>query len=159
MIVFVNLGPRAIARIAKECGVERLIHVSALNATENPEPLMLKEGSKYLSAKWRGVNTQNIVFLSFFSRLACYSCPTGELAVREEFPEAVIVRPSDIYGSADRFLTYYAAYWRRQGKGMPLWKKGEQTVKQPVFVSDVASGILNIVRNSDTNGQIYQAIG
>lgn len=56
---FVNVifvGPRTIARIAKECGVERLIHVSALNATENPKPLMLKEGSKYLSAKWRGLH-------------------------------------------------------------------------------------------------------
>ncbi|XP_046650068.1 NADH dehydrogenase [ubiquinone] 1 alpha subcomplex subunit 9, mitochondrial-like [Daphnia pulicaria] len=129
-------GPRTIARIAKECGVERMIHVSALNATEKPEPLMLKEGSKFLSAKWR-----------------------GELAVREEFPEAVIFRPSDIYGSEDRFVTYYAAFWRRQGAGMPLWKKGEHTIKQPVCVGDVAQGILNAARNIDTNGQIYQAIG
>uniref|UniRef100_A0A8J2WPD0 NADH dehydrogenase [ubiquinone] 1 alpha subcomplex subunit 9, mitochondrial n=1 Tax=Daphnia galeata TaxID=27404 RepID=A0A8J2WPD0_9CRUS len=129
-------GPRNIARIAKECGVERMIHVSALNAIEHPEPLMLKEGSKFLSAKWR-----------------------GEMAVREEFPEAVIFRPSDIYGSEDRFITYYAAFWRRQGAGMPLWKKGEQTIKQPVSVSDVAQGILNAARNFDTNGQIYQAIG
>lgn len=81
------------------------------------------------------------------------------MAVREEFPEAVIFRPSDIYGSEDRFITYYAAFWRRQGAGMPLWKKGEQTIKQPVSVSDVAQGILNAARNFDTNGQIYQAIG
>ena len=84
---------------------------------------------------------------------------TGELAVREEFPEAVIIRPSDMFGNRDRFLTYYASFWRRQGKGMPLWKKGEQTVKQPVFVSDVAQGILNAARNVDTNGRTYQAIG
>lgn len=83
----------------------------------------------------------------------------GEHAVRDEFPEAVIIRPSDMYGSGDRFLRHYAAFWRRQGKGMPLWKKGEQTFKQPVFVSDVAQGIVNILRNPDTNGQLYQAIG
>lgn len=47
-------GPKTIARIAKECGVERMIHLSALNASENPEHLILKEGSKFLSAKWRG---------------------------------------------------------------------------------------------------------
>jgi NADH dehydrogenase (ubiquinone) 1 alpha subcomplex subunit 9 len=129
-------GPQTIARIAKECGVEKLIHVSALNATEDPEPLILKEGSKFLSAKWK-----------------------GELAVREEFPEAVIFRPSDIYGQEDRFLTHYASFWRRQMRMMPLWKKGEQTFKQPVFVSDVAQGILNASRDVDTNGQTYQAIG
>jgi len=49
-----NLGPQKIARIARECGVKRLIHVSALNAQENPEPLMLKKGSEFLIAKWKG---------------------------------------------------------------------------------------------------------
>lgn len=84
---------------------------------------------------------------------------SGENAVREVFPEAVIFRPADIYGQEDRFLTHYAAFWRRQLRGMPLWKKGEETFKQPVFVSDVAQGILNASRDPDTNGQIYQAIG
>lgn len=31
-----------------------MIHISSLNATESPEPLILKEGSATLSAKWRG---------------------------------------------------------------------------------------------------------
>ena len=33
----------------------------------------------------------------------------GELAVREEFPEATILKPSDIFGSEDRFIHYYAS--------------------------------------------------
>jgi len=131
-----NKGPRAIARIAKECGVERMIHVSSLNANEDPDPMILKEGSGYLTAK-----------------------ALGELAVREEFPEAVILRPSDMYGQGDRFMTHYASFWRRQFRFLPLWHKGEQTYKQPVFVSDVAQGILNIARDPSTNGKIYQAIG
>ncbi len=134
-------GAQTIARIARECGVRRLIHVSALNAAEAPEPLlthplMLRKGSQYLATKW-----------------------AGERAVREEFPEAVIFRPADMYGQEDRFLTYYASYWRRQLKGMPLWKKGEHTVKQPVFFSDVAQGILNAARDPDTDGNVYQAVG
>jgi len=129
-------GPRTIARIAKECGVKKLIHVSALNASEDPEPLMLKEGSGWLSAKWR-----------------------GEMAVREEFPEAVIFRPSDMYGQEDRFLSHYASFWRRQWRAVPLWHKGEKTFKNPVFVSDVAQGIVNASRDADTDGKVYQAIG
>lgn len=74
-------GARRIARIAKEAGVKRFIHVSALNASEKPKPHLLKKGSGFLQSKWK-----------------------GEMAVREEFPEAVIFRPADIYGQEDRFL-------------------------------------------------------
>lgn len=47
-------GPKRIARIAKECGVERMIHVSALNVTDKPESHILPEGSKTLSTKLKG---------------------------------------------------------------------------------------------------------
>lgn len=76
-------GARNIARIAKEAGVKKFIHVSALNAAEHPEPHVLPQGSKFLRSKW-----------------------LGEQAVREEFPEAIIFRPSDVYGQEDRFLRY-----------------------------------------------------
>lgn len=36
----------------------------------------------------------------------------GELAVRKEFPEATIIRPSDVYGQEDRFLMLYQSKWR-----------------------------------------------
>lgn len=42
---------------------------------------------------------------------------------------------------------------------MPLWYKGERTEKQPVYVGDVALGIINALKDPDTAGQIYQAIG
>lgn len=74
-------GARAIARAAKKAGVERLIHFSALNADENPEPTVLTKGSQFLASKYR-----------------------GEKAVLEEFPEATIFRPADMYGQEDRFL-------------------------------------------------------
>lgn len=129
-------GARNIAKICKEMGVERLIHLSALNAEPEPEGHVLKGGSNFLRSKYY-----------------------GELAVREAFPEATIIRPADIYGSEDRFLRYYAHIWRRQFRAFPLWHKGERTVKQPVYVSDIAQAILNCAKDPDTAGKVYQAVG
>lgn len=42
---------------------------------------------------------------------------------------------------------------------MPLYKNGMATIKQPVFVSDVAQGIVNAARDPDTRCQTYQAVG
>lgn len=42
---------------------------------------------------------------------------------------------------------------------LPLWDKGEKTEKQPVSIHDVISGIVAIVRNSDTVGKTYQFVG
>ncbi|XP_060838135.1 NADH dehydrogenase [ubiquinone] 1 alpha subcomplex subunit 9, mitochondrial [Rhopalosiphum padi] len=129
-------GARRIARISREMGVERLIHVSALNVDPLPAPIYLKKGSGFLASK-----------------------KAGEQAVRDEFPDATIFRPSDIYGQGDRFLLMYSHAWRRTQQRVVLWKKGEQTVKQPVAVSDVAYGILNAMLDKSTSGKIYQAVG
>lgn len=129
-------GARRLARISREMGVERFIHLSALNLSPQPDPILLSTGSQYLRSKY-----------------------FGELAVREEFPEATIIRPSDIYGQEDRFLRLYASNWRHQMRGVPLWKNGEQTEKQPVFISDVAQAIVNAAKDPDTAGKVYQAIG
>jgi NADH dehydrogenase (ubiquinone) 1 alpha subcomplex subunit 9 len=83
----------------------------------------------------------------------------SELAVRKEFPVAIIFRTSDIYGQEDRFLRYYAHIWRRQLRGMPLWYKGERTEKQPVFVSDLAQGIVNAIKDHGSVGKDHGSVG
>lgn len=105
-------GARRLARIAKEEGVKKFVHVSALNASPNPPPVFLPDGSQFYRSKY-----------------------DGEAAVREEFPEAVIVRPSDMYGMEDRFVNYYAHWYRRTFRSVALWDRGESTIKQPVYVS------------------------
>jgi len=131
-------GARTIARIARECGVKRLIHMSSLNC-EDPEAHslgILPDGSQFLKSKYQ-----------------------GEFAVREEFPDATIFRPSDIWGQEDRFCRYYAHFWRRTFQWLPLWHRGEKTEKQPVYVSDVAQGIINAIRDPDTAGKTYDVVG
>jgi len=44
-------------------------------------------------------------------------------------------------------------------RAVPLWHKGEKTVKQPVFVSDVAIAIVNAIKDPDAVGKTFQAVG
>ncbi|KAI5641955.1 3-beta hydroxysteroid dehydrogenase/isomerase family domain-containing protein [Phthorimaea operculella] len=129
-------GPRTIARISREMGVQRFIHVSYLNQGENVKPLVLKKPSMYKTSKY-----------------------LGECAVREEFPTATFIRASDIYGSEDRFLRTFASGYRVHSNWLPIYAAGLKTVKAPVYVSDVAQGIINAVKDNDTRCQTYQAVG
>lgn len=123
-------------RCAREVGVDRLIHLSAMNVTPDPIPKVYKGGSKWLKSKY-----------------------WGEQAVMEEFPNATIIRPADMYGREDHFFWYYSHIWRHQWHWMPLWEKGEKTVKAPVFGGDVAQAIVNAAKDPESAGKIYQGVG
>lgn len=125
-----------IFRICREQGVERLIHLSAMNVKPDPKPVIYEGGSKFLKSKYY-----------------------GELAVQEEFPDATIIRPADMYGQQDHFIYHYAHVWRRQLRFVPLWYKGERTMKAPVYAGDVAQAIVNAALDPDTAGKIYQGVG
>lgn len=74
--------PANLARIAKEMGVERFIHISSINASPQPQSLFLPGGgSKWLKTKYE-----------------------GERAVLKEFPEATIFRPTEMYGYPDHLV-------------------------------------------------------
>ncbi|XP_021562081.1 NADH dehydrogenase [ubiquinone] 1 alpha subcomplex subunit 9, mitochondrial [Carlito syrichta] len=124
--VFVKI-PRAIAQASKEAGVEKLIHVSHLNAD-------IKSSSRYLRNK-----------------------AVGEKEVRDVFPEAIIIKPSDIFGREDRILNHFANM--RQFIGVPLISLGWRTVKQPVYVADVSKGIVNAVKDPDAKGKTFAFVG
>ncbi|RLU27007.1 hypothetical protein DMN91_000806 [Ooceraea biroi] len=131
-------GARRLARLCKEANVGHFIHVSALNAGDKLTPHVLENGSEFLRTKWE-----------------------GERAVREEFPEATIVRPSNIWSQEDRFISVFSSMLRHHLMGgLPLWEKGEKTEKQPVAVYDVVGGIAAIARNPKaTAGKTYQFVG
>lgn len=129
-------GARRLARIAREAGVQRFVHVSALGADPNPKPHVISGGSKFLKSKYN-----------------------GELAVREEFPDAIIFRPSDMYGERDDYIRYFTHYWRRAYKTIHLWRKGKGIYKMPVFTSDVAQGIVRSIFDDASLGKTYDAVG
>lgn len=129
--------PATLARICREMGVKRLVHMSSINARAEPERAFLPKGSKWLRTKYQ-----------------------GELAVREEFPDATIFRASDIYGQGDAFLNGIFSIMTQNGfRGIPLFMKGHYTVKQPVWMTDVTTGIINSLHEPAALGQTYEAVG
>jgi uncharacterized protein YbjT (DUF2867 family) len=78
----------------------------------------------------------------------------GEEAVRAAFPQATIVRPSLTYGEDDHFFSRFAALIRNSPV-LPLIGGGT-TRFQPVFVGDMAAGLLELLRRSDTAGKSYE---
>ncbi|WP_104491170.1 complex I NDUFA9 subunit family protein [Paracoccus denitrificans] len=94
-----------IARIAAETGVKRFVHVSAIGA--DPD-----SASRYAASKGR-----------------------GEAAVLAHRPDAMILRPSVIFGPDDHFYNRIASMTRL---GPILFVPGANTLMQPVYVEDVA---------------------
>uniref|UniRef100_A0A8C8J9U7 NADH dehydrogenase [ubiquinone] 1 alpha subcomplex subunit 9, mitochondrial n=1 Tax=Oncorhynchus tshawytscha TaxID=74940 RepID=A0A8C8J9U7_ONCTS len=120
--------PQQIAKATREAGITKLIHVSHLNAD-------IRSPSKYLRNK-----------------------AVGEMAVREEFPDAIIMKPAEMFGREDRFFNHFANM-RWFGSAVPLISMGKKTVKQPVHVVDVAKAIINAIKDPDANGKTYALVG
>ena len=119
-------GARAVARAAKAAGVKHFVHVSAIGA----DP---KSRGNYGRTK-----------------------AAGEAAVLEEFPEAVILRPSIVFGPEDQFFNRFANL-ARMAPLMPL--VGAQTKVQPVYVGDLAQAIVAAANGQAKPGNIYEIGG
>ena len=118
-------GAANIAQAASAAGVAALVHVSAIGADAESE-------SDYAATK-----------------------AEGEAAVREAFPNAVILRPSIIFGPEDSFFNKFAEL-ARFFPALPLIGGG-RTRFQPVFVGDVAQAILAGLSRQD--GRTYELGG
>lgn len=130
-------GAAAIAKVSRLANVKKLIHVSALNASPNPVPVTSKKGVEFFRTKYQ-----------------------GEIAVRNEFPEAIIFRPSWMFGVGDRLLSYYTMPGRRTFfKNLPVWNMGEGIFKEPVYFIDVCQAMVNVIFNEYGYGQTYEAVG
>jgi uncharacterized protein YbjT (DUF2867 family) len=81
----------------------------------------------------------------------------GEAAVRVAAPEAVIVRPSIVFGPEDDFFNRFGAM-ARMSPVLPLIGGGE-TKFQPVFVGDVAQAIIKAVGGRPKGGTTYELGG
>lgn len=120
-------APERIGQAAKAAGIGALVHLSAIGADSNAE-------SRYAQSKG-----------------------DGEKILREEFPEAVILRPSLVFGPEDEFFNKFA-WLARMSPALPLIGGGH-TRFQPVYVGDVAAAIVRALGDADTRGKTYELGG
>jgi NADH dehydrogenase len=81
----------------------------------------------------------------------------GEQAVRDAAPNAVILRPSVLFGPNDAFLSTLVKLARFLPV-MPLFGNGT-TRLQPVYVADVAAAVVRVLGNVILQGKIYELGG
>jgi uncharacterized protein YbjT (DUF2867 family) len=81
----------------------------------------------------------------------------GEEAARASCPDAVVIRPSIVFGPEDDFFNRFASL-ARMSPALPLIGGGE-TRFQPVFVGDVAQAIVKAVEGEAAPATTYELGG
>ncbi len=121
-------GAGNIARAAREAGVARLVHVSAIGADKDGEALYAR------------------------------SKAAGEVAVRDAFPAATILRPSVVFGPEDNFFNQFADL-ARDLPALPIFGRGDGPSFQPVYVGDVADAIMTVLTAATAQGRTFELGG
>ena len=81
----------------------------------------------------------------------------GEVRARAQFPGAIIIRPSIVFGPEDDFFNRFAAM-SRFAPALPLIGGGE-TKFAPVFVGDVAEAMARLIDRGVADGRTYELGG
>ncbi|MFN0194382.1 MAG: complex I NDUFA9 subunit family protein [Aestuariivirga sp.] len=81
----------------------------------------------------------------------------GEARAAQEFPGAIAVRPSVVFGPEDRFFNKLAGM-ARFSPVIPVFGGGETRI-QPVFVGDIAEAVARLVDKGVADGRIYELGG
>ncbi|HEV2510374.1 complex I NDUFA9 subunit family protein [Bosea sp. (in: a-proteobacteria)] len=119
-------GARSVAQACAHFGVDRLIQVSALGADAESK-------SAYARSK-----------------------AEGEAAARALVKQAIVLRPSVMFGPEDTFFNRFASLVRMLPV-LPL--AGAETKFQPVFVGDVAEATARAVDGKAEAGKVYELGG
>ena len=141
-----RLGAETVAKAAREAGVARLVHMSALGADRNSP-------AAYARSK-----------------------AAGEEAVQANFPGAVIFRPSVVFGPEDDFFNRFARMSAlspflpvitadgfgpkrtESGYVLDLYGSGGP-IFQPVYVGDVAEAMARAVEDPSLAGKVFELGG
>jgi len=121
-----TMGAKIVAEAARRAGVETLVHLSALGASD-------QSSSAYARSK-----------------------ALGEAEVLSAFPQAVIIRPSILFGPGDDFFNLHGTLARLLPV-LPLI--GGKSKFQPIYVGDAAAALVAAIEGVVKPGRIYEIGG
>jgi len=116
-----------VAAQAQRAGVKRLIHVSGIGADSRSQSLYIRKRGE------------------------------GELAVREAFADAILIRPAVMFGPDDAFLTTILKLLERLPI-YPMFGNGQMRL-QPVYVEDVGQAIAKLLQRAQTRPIMFECGG
>ena len=116
-----------VAAQAQRAGVRRLVHVSGIGADPRSQSLYIRKRGE------------------------------GELAVREAFAEAILIRPAVMFGRDDAFLTTILKLLNRLPL-FPMFGNGQMRL-QPINVEDVGEAIAKILQREQTGPNMFECGG
>jgi len=121
-----TLGARTVADAARRAGATSLVHLSALGSDD-------QSPSAYARSK-----------------------ALGEAEVLAAFPQAVILRPSILFGPGDDFFNLHGSLARL----LPILPLiGGQSKFQPIYVGDAAEAVVAATQGVVKTGRIYELGG
>jgi uncharacterized protein YbjT (DUF2867 family) len=116
-----------VAAQAQRAGVKRLVHVSGIGADPRSRSVYIRKRGE------------------------------GELAVREAFADAVLIRPAVMFGPDDAFVTTILKLLERLPI-YPMFGHGQMRL-QPVHVEDVGQAIAKILQREQTGSFMFECGG
>lgn len=120
--------PQKLAREARKRGIKKFIHFSSVGV--DPKSASLDLMTKY----------------------------HGELAVRDEFPDAIIMRPATVIGYDDYFQRIVRAQVEHTFNFMAF--HGDLEAKrQPILDDDIGEAVMNAIKMNEADGQTFELGG
>jgi NADH dehydrogenase len=151
----------AVARAVE--GAERVVNLVGILHESKPGDFQRLQGEApgVIAAAARAAGAAHMVQLSAIGAdaaspsLYAQTKAAGEAAVLAAFPEAVILRPSVVFGPEDGFFNRFAAMARLPF--MPV--VAGDTRFQPVFVGDVAEAVMAAMARPEARGRTFELGG
>ena len=165
-IAFVQANLRYPASVAAACeGAYAVVNATGTDVSSGNQTFdaVITFGTENMAKAARAAKAQLFLMISGLgagdveNSAAAVAKGQAEIAAAKAFPGTIVLRPSVVFGSGDRFFNKMASM-ARFSPVLPLIGGGTVPC-QPVFVGDVAEAVARLIDQGQANGKTYELGG